>query len=132
MRRGIEARIVKLEAKRKPAEGLFFLAWGRSELEAVALIESLKASGKLNDKDIVAAAKWPKADGMPLSRWVGTRGLSRDERKLLDDEIERVLGHLLPENYKGSPDEQAEMALHSDEGLIAEFWRGAKAGLLTA
>jgi hypothetical protein len=132
MPRRLEAWIIKLEARRRPAEGLFFLAWGRSDREAVALIESLRASGNLNDKDIVVAATWPKADAMPLSRWVGTWGLSRDERKVLDDEIERVLGHLLPDEYESSTAERAGMALLSDEELIAELWHDAKDGLLSA
>jgi hypothetical protein len=130
MRRGIEARIIKLEAKRKPAEGLFFLAWGCSDREAVALVESMEASGKLNDKDVVVAATWPKADGMPQSRWVGTRGLSRAEDKVLSDQFDRVFGELPVNNEPLTPVDRTEMALLSDEELIAELWRDVKNGLL--
>jgi hypothetical protein len=127
MRRRIEARVFKLEAKRRQRTGLFFLAWGRNENEAVAIVDRLKADGKLNDGDVVVAGTWPHAGPMPASRWIKTGELSRQERDALDDEIERFHRHFLADKYDQTLREDdghdSFARWLSDEELIAELWR---------
>jgi len=45
MIRGLETRLRKLEAKRRPAEGLFYLVWGRDEAEVEAALARAEAEG---------------------------------------------------------------------------------------
>jgi hypothetical protein len=138
MARGLEARILKLEARRRPPTGLFFLAWGRSESEARAVVDQLKADGALHNNDIVVAGTWSRGEPMPASRWVGKGGLSRLEDDVLSEEVDRAFGHLLKRETKLSSEDQDQDMLRyrdllrslSDEELIAEIWRGATQGLL--
>ena len=138
MRRAIEARVFKLEAKRRQRTGLFFLAWGRNENEAVAVVDGLKADGSLDDSDVPVAGTWTHVDSMPTSRWIRNGGLSRQEHNVLVDEVARVYEHFLARTSAQTLKKLDEACKEhgivarslSDEELIAEMWRGTKQGLL--
>jgi hypothetical protein len=129
---------LKLEARRRPATNLFFVAWGRTESEAVTLVDQLKANGSLDDRDVAVAGTWTHVDSMPTSRWIRNGGLSRQEHHVLVDEIARVYEHFLAgmsaqtlKKLDEACKEQGIVARSlSDEELIAEMWRGTKQGLL--
>jgi hypothetical protein len=89
--RGIETRLRKLEAKRRPAEGEFFLVWGRSPVETEQAVAAAKAQGTVGRGDTVVRALWTGQNGGPPSRWIGSsRGdLSPAEDDALMAEMER-------------------------------------------
>src|SRR3954469_7318551 len=68
--RALETRLRKLEAKRRPPEGVFFLAWGRDEQEADEMVARAHAALTLQPNDRVVKVPWPWPHGMPASRWV--------------------------------------------------------------
>ena len=68
--RGIETRLRKLEAKRRPAEGVFFLVWGRSPAEIEQAVTAAKTSGTIVRGDTVVRAVWTGHNGGPPSRWI--------------------------------------------------------------
>ena len=68
--RGLETRLRKLEAKRRPAEGLFYLVWGWDAGEVEAVLARAEAAGVIQRSDPVVQALWPWDRGMPESRWV--------------------------------------------------------------
>ncbi len=87
--RGIETRLRKLEAKRRPPEAVFFLAWGRDEAEIERTVADAKAGGDIGRGDTVVRAVWTGHNGTPPSRWVKDRDLSRAEDKVLVATMER-------------------------------------------
>ena len=127
MARALEARILKLEAKRRPAEGLFFLAWGRTETEAWATVAAMRASGRLGEEDITIALKWPAPDDLPPSRWVEVGSLRRDEDRAISAEIERLFPAIAAR--EGPCEEPPGLErLMSDEELIAAIWARVEEG----
>ena len=89
--RGIETRLRKLEAKHRPAEGVFFLVWGRNEAEIEHAVASAKAQGELGRDDTVVRAVWTGHNGTPASRWIARcrDDLSPAEDDALFAEMER-------------------------------------------
>src|SRR5215207_3582595 len=89
--RAIETRLRKLEAKRRPAGGVFFLAWGRSEAEIERALANAKARGEVGQGDTVVRALWTGHNGGPASRWIAScRGdLSPAEDDALFEEMKR-------------------------------------------
>src|SRR4051812_10779764 len=92
--RGIETRLRKLEAARRPAGGVFFLAWGRDAAEIERAGTSARAAGSLNRGDTLVRALWTGPDDTPASRWIGERDLSPAEDDALTVEMERRLAEV--------------------------------------
>jgi hypothetical protein len=89
--RGIETRLRKLEAKRRPAGGVFFLAWGRDEAEIERAVANAKAQAEISRGDTVVRARWTGHNGTPASRWIThpRRELSPAEDSALMAALER-------------------------------------------
>src|SRR3954463_5020203 len=89
--RGIETRLRKLEAKRRPPEGVFFLAWGRSEAEIERALANAKAQGEVGRGDTIIRALWTGHNGGPASRWIANcrSDLSEAENDALVEEMKR-------------------------------------------
>src|SRR3712207_1347234 len=90
--RGIETRLRKLEAKRRPAEGVFFLVWGRNEAEIERAVVDAKAQRNVARGDTVVRALWTGHNGGPPARWIARcRGeLSQAENDALTAALERL------------------------------------------
>ena len=86
--RGIEARLRKLEAKRRPAEGLFYLVWGRDEAEVERMVASAREAGIIGAGDTLVCAVWTGPEAMPAPRWVGSMD------RLSDAELSMLLAAL--------------------------------------
>ena len=67
MARAVERRLRKLEAKRRPAEGVFFLVWGRSPAETEQGMAAAKARGEVGHGDTIIRALWTGHNGGPPS-----------------------------------------------------------------
>jgi hypothetical protein len=92
--RGIETRLRKLEAKRRPPEGAFFVVWGHDAAEIGRALVNAKARGEVGRGDTVVRALWTGHHGTPASRWIGERDLSRIEDEALGAEMERRIAEL--------------------------------------
>src|SRR5215203_4845325 len=91
--RGIETRLRKLEAKRRPLGGVFFLAWGRDEAEIERAVANAKAQGEVGRGDTLVRALWTancRSD------------LSPAEDDALTAEIERRCAEVYPEEIEAS------------------------------
>lgn len=89
--RSIETRLRKLEAKHRPAEGVFFLAWGRDDAEIERAVANAKAQGEVGRGDTVVRAVWTGHNGGPPARWIAQarRELSEAENDALFEEMKR-------------------------------------------
>lgn len=76
MNRALETRLRKLEAARKPDDGVFFLIWGRDEVQLELGLSNAVAIGTISTGDTVVRALWAGHKGMPVSRWIGRRNLT--------------------------------------------------------
>src|SRR4051794_31762390 len=88
MIRGLETRLRKLEAKRRPAEAVFYLAWGRDAGEVERTVASARESGIIGSGDMLVSALWTAPEDMPVPRWVGGTD------KLSDAELDALLAAL--------------------------------------
>ena len=89
--RGIETRLRKLEAKRRPPEGVFFLVWGHDAVEIERNLATAKARGEVGRGDTVIRALWTGHNGGPESRWIANcrSDLSPAEDDGLFEEMKR-------------------------------------------
>jgi hypothetical protein len=89
--RGIETRLRKLEAKRRPPGGVFFLAWGHDEAEIERAVANAKAQAEISRGDTLVRALWTGHNGTPASRWIAQprRELSPAEDGALMAALER-------------------------------------------
>jgi hypothetical protein len=89
--RSIETRLRKLEAARRPPEGVFFLVWGHDEAEIERNLANAKARGEVGQGDTVVRALWTGHNGGPASRWIANcrSDLSHAEDDALFEEMKR-------------------------------------------
>src|SRR5215204_6149102 len=86
---GIETRLRKLEAARRPKGGVFFPAWRRDKDEIERAVASARAGGSVGRGDTLVRASWTAHDTIPALRWIGERDLSWTENEALGAEMER-------------------------------------------
>ena len=111
--RGIETRLRKLEAARRPPGGVFFMAWGRDEAEIERAVANAKAQAEISQGDTLVRALWTGHNGTLASRWIAQprRELSPAEDGALMAALERRCAEVYPE------EEMAEMVNARGNGV---------------
>src|SRR4051794_33452546 len=122
--RGIETRLRKLEAKRRPPEGVFFLVWGHDAVEIERNLATAKARGEVGRGDTIIRARWTGHNGGPESRWIANcrSDLSPAEDDVLTAALERLCAEVhSPEEIAASATAPRDLRVSqmSDAQLLA-------------
>src|SRR5688500_5774424 len=118
--RGIEMRLRKLEGARR--RGVFFLAWGRDDVEIAGKLDRARARGIVGRGDLIVRAHWNGRNGPPLSRWIvgRMREWSDEEGEALTAEMERrIAAKERPTGSPTSPQMQDKLRQMTDAELLA-------------
>ena len=125
-RSGIEARLRKLEARRREP-GMIYFAWGRSADELDAILADAFKNGELGPEDPNVCVLCD-AEDIPASGWKTYRTLSEREDELLFGRIKSVV--------EASRAELADVAVNrkydhlTDEQLLPMALGRSVAGML--
>jgi hypothetical protein len=118
--RGIQMRLGKLEGARRT--GVFYLAWGRDDVEIAGKLDRARARGIVGRGDLIVRAHWNGRNGPPLSRWIvgRMREWSDEEGEALTAEMERrIAAKERPTGSPTSPQMQDKLRQMTDAELLA-------------
>ena len=118
--RGIQMRLGKLEGARRT--GVFYLAWGRDDVEIARNLDEARARGIVGRGDLVVRAHWNRRNGPPPSRWIvgRMREWSDEEGEALTAEMERrITSKRSAADQPPSPQLQEKLRRMTDAELLA-------------